>query len=397
MDLSLGAVFLAGFLTFLSPCVLPLVPVYLSILGGGPEAAGGRWRPLLATSAFALGFGLVFSLLGLSATMVGRALLRHKDLFQQVAGLVVLLLGLRFMGYLRLPFLPEGTGAGRLRWKTRFHLANAFLLGLLFAFAWTPCVGSILGAVLTYASLATTDPVEGMGWLFVYSLGFATPLLVAAAFAGPVLQALRQARRFLPLFEKVTGTLLVIAGFLLITDQWGLVDSAFTREPEPPSAAVTLHPDRPVSSRQVSEGTCSDDAATCTAQPASERPVVLKFYAPNCPICLQMIPIVNTLRNECAAKDLDFRDVDVTTPEGKVLAREYGVSGVPVFLFLDATGREVSRLVGYQSLQALEQAASVLIGEACPGFRPLPDLSEAAVTARPAHRPGTPGPGSLGP
>ncbi len=373
MDLSVGAVFLAGVLTFLSPCVLPLVPIYLSILGGGPgEGDAGRLRPLIATAAFALGFGVVFSLLGLSASVVGRALVRHKDLFRQVAGIVVLLLGLRFMGALRLPFFPESPGAGAVRLKTRFHTLNAFVLGILFAFAWTPCVGSVLGAVLTYTSLATTDPIEGMGWLFVYSLGFATPFLVVAAFAGPALRALRRVRRFLPVFEKVTGTLLVAGGFLLVTDQWGLLDSALTREPEP--APVVTHPSAGDPAPGGGEGTCSADAASCSVEPTKGRPVALKFFSPSCPICLQMIPVVNTLRNECAAKDLDFRDMDVTTPEGKVLAREYGISGVPVFLFLDAGGREVSRLVGYQPLQALEQAASVLIGEECPAFRPLPDL-----------------------
>lgn len=375
MDLSLGAVFLAGVLTFLSPCVLPLVPIYLSILGGGPDAEPGRLRPLLATAAFTLGFGVVFSLLGLSASVVGRALLRHKDLFQQVAGIVVLLLGLRFVGYLRLPFIPEGPGPASARPRTRFHLVNAFVLGVLFAFAWTPCVGSVLGAVLTYTSLATTDPLAGMGWLFVYSLGFAAPFLLVAAFAGPALAALRRVRRFLPVFEKVTGTLLVVGGFLLVTDRWGLLDSALTREPEAPAAAVSAGVPDDLPDRAGAAETCSAESSTCAPRGAVTRPVVLKFFAPTCPICLQMIPIVNTLRNECAAKDLDFRDVDVTTPEGKVLAREYGVSGVPVFLFLDAGGREVSRLVGYQSLPALEQAAAVLIGEECPAFRPLPALA----------------------
>ncbi len=396
MSLSIGAVFLAGVLTFLSPCVLPLVPIYLSILGGGPGGEPGRLRPLLATAAFTLGFGVVFSLLGLSASVVGRALIHHKVLFQQVAGIVVLLLGLRFLGYLHLPFLAEGGGLGSARLKTRFHILNAFVLGILFAFAWTPCVGSVLGAVLTYTSLATTDPVEGMGWLFVYSLGFAAPFLVVAAFAGPALSALRRVRRFLPVFEKVTGTLLVAGGFLLVTDRWGILDSALTREPEP--AAVVVHAPAGNPPPGADAGTCAAESATCGAEVPIARPVVLKFQSPTCPICLQMTPIVNTLRNECAAKDLDFRDVDVTTPEGKVLAREYGVSGVPVFLFLDTRGREVSRLVGYQTLQALEQAASVLIGEACPGFRPLPDLSGAGggVTGPPAGlpRPGTPSPGS---
>jgi len=372
MDLSLGAVFAAGLLTFLSPCVLPVVPVYLAILGVPGESGGvPRWRPLLSTLIFSLGFALVFSLLGLSASAVGRLLIRNKMLFQQVAGLVVLLLGLRFMGYLRLPSFLESGGSRLGGVRTRFHYLNVFVLGLLFAFAWTPCVGSVLGAVLTYTSLRTTHPLEGMAWLGVYSLGFATPLVIGSAFAGPALRVVARAKRLLPVFEKGTGALLVAGGFLLVTDQWGLLDSAFTREPEPAPAVATAHPaDAPADA-----GTCSSEpgAGTCGIAEVSSA-VLLKFYSPTCPICLQMVPVVNALRNECLGKNLVIRDVNVATPEGRALAREHGVTGVPAFLFLDAERREVARLLGYQPLASLEQAASIAIGEECPAFRRVPNL-----------------------
>ena len=161
MGISAAAVFAAGLLTFLSPCVLPLIPIYLSILSGGPDAEGGRFRGVLASLAFAAGFTLVFSVLGLSATVLGRALIEHRVLFQQIGGIVVLLLGLRFMGYLKLPGLDGGGGLSAGRFKTRFHYLNSFVLGLLFAFAWSPCIGSVLGAVLTYTSLTTSDPLAG--------------------------------------------------------------------------------------------------------------------------------------------------------------------------------------------------------------------------------------------
>lgn len=385
MDLSLAGVFAAGVLTFLSPCVLPLVPVYLGILAGeaGDGAPGGRFRTLVATALFAAGFTLVFSLMGLTATVVGRALVTHKLLFQQLGGIVILLLGLRFVGWLKVPFLEEaGAGGGLNRFKTRFHHLNVFVLGLLFAFAWTPCIGSVLGAVLTYTSLQTTDPLTGVLYLSAYGLGFAVPLMAVAAVAGPALAALRKARRFLPVFERATGILLVVLGVMLVTDQLGLMDSALGRTPETPvDARATGGPRAARNPFALAPGaTCGDGAdaggtgATCGTGPAEPRPRMVKFYSPSCPICLQMIPVVNVLRNECAAKDVAFESVDVSTPGGRALAGKYGVSGIPVFVFEDASGREVSRLVGFQPVEALEQAMAVLIGESCPAYRDLPGM-----------------------
>jgi len=377
MDVPALGIFVAGLLTFLSPCVLPVIPIYLSILGGGEGEAPGRFKAFVSTVAFSMGFSLVFSLLGLSATSLGRFLATNQQLFQQVAGLVVLLLGLRFMGYLTLP-LPEGGAMGGLgRFKTRFHVLNAFFLGFLFAFAWTPCVGSVLGAVLTWTSLATSSSLEGMAYLSLYSLGFALPLLVVALVAGPALVALKRMHRFLPVFEKVTGTLLVITGFLLITDQWGLLDDALS-QPADEAPVATVH--EPVQTwvpdLGTAPGTCSSDGvgSACDVDGAEAMPTMLKFYSPSCPVCRQMIPIVNVLRNECMGRGLEFTDVNVSTPEGRALARKYRVTGIPVFVFEDAKGQEVSRLVGYQKLRSLAQAASVLIEGECPAYREVPGL-----------------------
>jgi len=381
MDVSAAGVFLAGILTFLSPCVLPVIPIFLSILGGDDEGDGapGRFKAFLSTVAFSLGFALVFSILGLSATSLGMFLAQNKVLFQQLAGIVVLLLGLRFMGYLKLP-IPEGGGAGfTSRFKTRFHYVNAFVLGFLFAFAWTPCVGSVLGAVLTYTSLATTSPIQGMGYLALYSLGFAVPLLVVATVAGPALAALKNARRFLPVFEKVTGTLLVMTGLLLVTDQWGILDNALGRPPEETEIAGVHESVKTWAPLSVQgELSCeSGDETVCGVGSDEALPTLYKFHSPKCPVCLQMIPVVNVLRNECAGKRLRFVDVNVSTVEGKVLARRYGITGIPVFVFENAGGAETSRLVGFQKLEALEQAASILIGEECPAYRAVPGLDES--------------------
>lgn len=401
MEYSFLGVFAAGLLTFLSPCVLPLIPVYLGILAGSAERGTEprRFRALLATAVFTLGFTLVFSLMGLSATVLGRVLVHHKLLFQQLGGILVLLLGLRFMGYLNLPFLEGASAGGMARIKTRFHYVNVFLLGLFFAFAWTPCIGSVLGAVLTFTSLKSTDPLVGMGYLTAYSMGFAVPLLLIAAVAGPALTALKKARRFIPVFEKTTGILMVVVGLLLATDQFGLIDRMLTGQPSPAALdAVAPMPDeasKAVAPAPAGADTAADTPAadpfappaasgeSCNAANATQcdaalepgRPAMLKFFSPNCPVCRQMIPTVNLLKHECSSHAVEFREVDISTPEGRILARTYGIRGIPVFVFVDAAGEEVSRLVGYQPLSALEQAMGVLTGEACPSeYRTVPGL-----------------------
>jgi len=378
VDLSLAGVFLAGLLTFLSPCVLPLVPIYLGILAGEAEGRqGGRFRTVAATAIFSIGFTMVFSLMGLTATAVGQVLARNKMLFQQLGGILILLMGLRFLGWLQLPFLQGGGGPGNLsRWKTRFHFVNVFLLGVLFAFAWSPCIGSVLGSVLTWTSLKTTDPGLGALYLAAYGAGFAVPLLVIATVAGPALAALRRARRFIPVFERVTGGLLAVFGLLLVTDQAGLMDRVLS--PSAPPVAESPAPS-PASPFVLAEPAPScdggqEEGSSCGVADSQETPRMIKFFSPSCPICLQMIPTVNLLRQECRERKVGFESVDISTPTGKALARKYGVTGIPVFVFEDGTGREVARLVGRQTLQALEQAMSVLIGEQCPAYREVPFL-----------------------
>lgn len=360
-NLSLPVVFVAGILTFFSPCVLPLVPVYLSLMSRGLDEKQ-RFAPVVNSIFFVLGFSVVFSLLGLSASGLGRFLLKHKEVFERLAGLFIFLLGLRFLGYLQLPFSfsrfqTMQTGA------PKTGVVSAFLLGFAFAFGFSPCVGSVLGAVLTYASLATTGVVEGAFWLFVYSLGFGLPLVLLALFIGKAQAFVSKTKHFLPVFEKVTGGLLLATGILLLTSTSSILYDPLSKEPAEIAEA------QPIADGQ----TCSAESGSCEAFSVEEtnKPIILEFYAPNCPICQQMVPIIGALKKECIAKEVEVRQVNVKSPEGKALAQQYGINGIPVFVFLSKEGKEVARLVGFQSLESLERTASVLIGEECRGYRRL--------------------------
>ncbi len=231
-DVTYGGAFLAGLLSFLSPCVLPLVPPYLCFLGGltieelaGEQAIGRRAASrgvLLAALAFVLGFTTVFVLLGASASALGQVFSDHLVLLSRVAGAIIIVMGLHFLGILRLNLLYH---------EGRFHLAKrpagllgAYLVGLAFAFGWTPCVGPILAAILFVAG-AEDSVAQGALLLTVYALGIGLPFLAAAMAAGPFMAFMAHFRRGAALVEKTMGAFLVVTGLLFLTG--GMSDIAY--------------------------------------------------------------------------------------------------------------------------------------------------------------------------
>lgn len=221
LDVTVGGAFLAGLLSFLSPCVLPLVPPYLCFVAGMTmeEMAEGsdsvaRRRVAAAAAAFVLGFMTVFVALGASATFVGQLVAEHLEVLSYVAGAVIIVLGLHFLGVLRIPLLYR---------EARFHpasrplgLLGAYVVGLAFAFGWTPCVGPVLAAILFVAG-SEDSVARGAGLLAVYGLGIGVPFFLAALFAGSFLSFMAKFRRHIGRVEKAMGGLLVVTGVLFFT------------------------------------------------------------------------------------------------------------------------------------------------------------------------------------
>jgi len=223
-DISYWSALGAGALSFLSPCVLPLVPPYLCYMAGvsveefrNPDAAGAGTasrRAVMSSSLFfTLGFATVFVALGASATSIGMLLRTNLDILAQVGGAIIILMGLNFLGVIRIPLLSR---------EARFQgggqpatLTGAYVMGLAFAFGWTPCIGPILGAILAVAASQQTVG-QGASLLGVYSLGLAVPFWLAAAFSGAFMGFLSRFRRHLGLMEKIIGALLVITGLAFI-------------------------------------------------------------------------------------------------------------------------------------------------------------------------------------
>ena len=223
LNVSIGAALLAGIISFLSPCVLPLVPPYLCFITGasldelskpGATALLQRRRTLLTSLMFVLGFTTVFVLLGASASAAGQLLRTHLTLFGQIAGVFIIVMGLHFLGVFKLGFLNR---------QARYHsearpagLLGAYAVGLAFAFGWTPCIGPVLAAILSIAA-SEQDVARGAGLLAVYSLGLGIPFLLAAAGMGTFLGFFGRFRSYMPAVERVMGGLLVLTGVMFLT------------------------------------------------------------------------------------------------------------------------------------------------------------------------------------
>ena len=229
-SVTFAVAFLAGVLSFLSPCVLPLVPSYLGFVTGMTldDLRGGsnRGAILVPALAFVGGFSLVFMIMGASATLLGQMLLRYQDWISRIGGIIIILFGLHLLGILRImPFLREK----RFQLDTKpMGLTGAVVAGVVFGAGWTPCIGPVLGGLLTYAS-TRANMATGMTLLAFYSLGLAVPFLVAAFMTGRFLTASKKFRRWLPVVEKTSGAILLLAGVLLVTGSFSIMSAYFAR------------------------------------------------------------------------------------------------------------------------------------------------------------------------
>lgn len=232
IDVTAWGAFIAGLLSFLSPCVLPLVAPYLCYIAGvtlddltdGDAPAIVRGRVIAASAAFVLGFSLIFVIYGATASVFGQAFRTldqpidifglETSLFAVVAGLIIITMGLHFLGVFRIGLLNR-----EMRVQVRNQpagLIGALAMGGAFALGWTPCIGPMLGSILGLAASSETVG-SGAGLLAIYSLGLGIPFLVAALFAGPFIEMMKRFRRHMGTVERVMGVFLIVTGVLFIS------------------------------------------------------------------------------------------------------------------------------------------------------------------------------------
>ena len=224
MDASFGGALLAGILSFLSPCILPMVPFYLCYMAGismselrsdQTIAPGAQKRLIVSAIAFALGVTTIFMALGMGATALGQVFREWLRPLSYVAAGVLFVFGLHFLGILRIPFLYREARIEAKVEPTTF--VGAYVMGLAFGFGWTPCVGPALAAILMVAS--SMDSIgRGAALLFVYGLGMTAPFILAAVFAKPFLGWMNRNRKYLRYVEKVMGVMLIVFAILIATN-----------------------------------------------------------------------------------------------------------------------------------------------------------------------------------
>jgi cytochrome c-type biogenesis protein len=236
-SLGVAVAFSAGLFSFLSPCVLPLFPSYISFITGmsvgdltADLTADARRRVLVHAVAFVLGFSLVFVALGASFSAAGQFLFSYRDPIRRIGGALIVLFGLYIAGVLRIGMFGR-TASWQLREEPAGYLGS-FIVGVTFAIGWTPCVGPILGAILSLAGTAETVE-RGVGLLVAYSAGLGVPFLVSALALGPFLRFFKGYRPFIPIVERGAGVLLILVGVLVFTNYYVVLNSwAISLTPE---------------------------------------------------------------------------------------------------------------------------------------------------------------------
>lgn len=221
-SLSLFIAFGAGLLSFLSPCVLPLVPSYISFITGMnlEDLQGSRRDTIVHALLFVAGFSLIFLALGAGATVFGQIMLRYRDVISRVGGVLIIIFGLYLLGVFNLSFLMK---------DTRLHLANkplgyfgTLVVGIAFGAGWSPCIGPILGAILTMAA-NEADLGRGLTLLGAYSMGLAVPFVAAAVMVERFIALFAKVRRHMIWVNRVAGALLLLVGGLMVSNRFTLL------------------------------------------------------------------------------------------------------------------------------------------------------------------------------
>lgn len=225
-NINFSAAFVAGLLSFLSPCILPLLPAYFSFITGmsledltdTTQKSKINWKVIIAAFVYILGFTLVFVLMGAAASFLGSFIAKNKDILRIAGGLIVIVLGLHFTHIINVPFLNREKHIQIKNTQVKSHYTHfivIFFVGMAFAAGWSPCIGPILGSILVLASVEQSG-TKGALLLLVYSIGLGLPLLVMAVFVSSILPILSKIKKLIRYANVVTGVILILTGLLLI-------------------------------------------------------------------------------------------------------------------------------------------------------------------------------------
>lgn len=352
---TLFVLYVAGLATFLSPCVLPLLPSYLAVLAGAGANGGRPWK---AGLGFALGLSLVFVLLGLGASVFAQSLAAHRQWLMLGAGALMVLFGAKLLGLLPMNWLASEARPLLSRVPSPGGFGGGVLFGAAFSLGWTPCVGPVLGATLSYAASRASSPAWAAVQLAVYALGLSTPLVAATFAADRVVPLAKRMRVAMPWAQRVTGGVLVALGLLLATDRLQVLSEGLPRQ----IAANCATED--AKACDVAAGALEGEVDEDVSVPQG-RPHLVEIVGEHCTVCARMAPVVAELERQCTESDGSIVRVTLESAQGRALARRFNVHALPTFLHLDAEGQEVDRVIGEQTREQLAAAIRSVRGSAC--------------------------------
>ena len=321
--------FIEGVISFVSPCMLPLLPVYVTYFAAG-EA--GRGTVLARAFAFMVGFTTVFVSLGVFAGSLGSALAAHRTTVNVVCGVLVIVFGLGYLGLFRLPFTGMKSG------RTPTSVISAFLFGLIYSVSLTPCVGAFLGAALMLAA-SEGGAVQGAVLLLAYSLGLGVPFVVSAVLLGRFRAAFGFIKSRYNIINPICGALLLLFGVWMIASPWLKTATNSTDN--------TTEKEK---NMEIELTSANYEAEVLN----SDKPVLVDFWAPWCGPCKMLAPFVAEI---AAEKEGQIKVGKVNVDEAPDLAATYGINSIPA-LFLFKDGKVAAQAVGFMQKPDLERFIS---------------------------------------
>lgn len=376
MIIQLFFAFAGGVLSFLSPCVLPLVPVYISFMSGvsiydADKVSEGRRQIILTALAFVLGFSTVFILLGASATAIGAWLRDYQVLISQIGGVFIIILSLHLMGVFRInALLKEARINAGSNWKPGPGMA--YLTGMVFAFGWTPCIGPILGSILVLAAKTETI-TKGIVLLTAYSLGLGIPFLAVAFATGYSVSAMNSLKRHFRKIEIASGALLLIMGILLVTNTMTIIATKLANNPvtewlDSLQPRVDFGGPEFVEKAPLQTDGGIDAALTALDGAAAKisdyrgKVVLLNYWAPWCGPCKQEMPLLSALHERMEPEGFVVVGVTLDYDSTKEVADIVSERGVkyPVFLGGNEAEKAVPAFQGFPANFLLDQQGNIV-------------------------------------